>query len=116
MTPSVMPAASSCTFLVMSMSCSRAVERTSMVFMACGSGPRPFQLHGHMRDPEILEHLAMDLLQDPLILLRLLYHCVSAHGEIAAGHGPDMQIVNVVDAGNAIDGFAQFGEVDVSGC
>src|SRR5690554_5776998 len=123
-TPSATPLArtASRTCPVMSSSSSRSRVRTRMrSAMALpqhafdGVERARLELHGHVADAEALVHAVVDLVQDALVLRRVAHDGVAAHGEEAAGHGPDVEIVHLVHAGDLLDGAAHLGQVDVPG-
>src|SRR5690606_2619680 len=106
-TPSATPLArtASPTCAVMSSSSSRSRVRTR-IRSAMALPQRGFdgverarlELHGHVADAEAVVHAVVDLVENALVLRRVPHHGVAAHGEEAAGHGPDVEVVHLLHA------------------
>src|SRR5690606_237059 len=91
----------------------RAAVRGSEVVDLVSEDRRLLELDRDVPDPESLVEAFVDLAQDALVLREVLDHGVAAHGEVAAGDGPDVEVVDVGDARDLVDRLADLVQIDV---
>ena len=72
-------------------------------------------LYRDVLDPAAVSQAVVDLLEDPLVLRGVGDDRVAAHGEVSAGEGPDVEVVDVLEGGHVTHRLVDLGEVDVSG-